>query len=110
MFIALDSIDHFFYHAATPEESYRLSTPAKGAPAREFNPVILETLRAWLDETAARAKKGPEKPSNESKLVGAGDRFAGIDAGFGRKDRPVSETASKGGKKDDGELKSSLPR
>ena len=61
-FIALDSVDHFFYHAATPEESYQLSKPAKGAPAREFSPVILETLRAWLDETAGRARKGPRNP------------------------------------------------
>lgn len=58
-FIALDSLDHFFYHAATPKESYQLSKPpGKGAPAREFSPVILETLRAWLDETVGRARKG----------------------------------------------------
>lgn len=56
-FVVLDSIDHFFFRAASPEESYQIWKPAAGAPAREFNPVILETLRAWLDETAGRAKK-----------------------------------------------------
>ncbi len=56
-FIALDSIDHFFFRAASPEESYKIWKPAAGAPAREFNPVILEALRAWLDENAGRAKK-----------------------------------------------------
>jgi dienelactone hydrolase len=51
-FLALDSIDHSFFRAASVEESYRLFKPAKGAPPGEFNPVIVETLRKWLDETA----------------------------------------------------------
>ena len=58
-FVAMDSIDHFFLRTATPEESYRYFKPVKGMPPTEFNPVILETLCAWLDETAGRAKKGP---------------------------------------------------
>src|SRR5262249_23680895 len=58
-FVALEAADHFFLRAITPEESYRIWKPLQGAPAREFNPVILETLRAWLDETTGRAKKRP---------------------------------------------------
>jgi pimeloyl-ACP methyl ester carboxylesterase len=57
-FVALESIDHVFLRAATPEESYRFFNPAKGTPPGEFNPVILATLRAWLNETAGKAKKG----------------------------------------------------
>ena len=60
-FVALDAIDHFFFRAASPEESYQIWKPARGAPARDFNPVLLETLRGWLDETVGRAKKGAEK-------------------------------------------------
>ena len=59
-FVVLDAMDHFFYRAATPEEGFHHFIPARGAPAREFNPVILETLRRWLDETAKREKKPPE--------------------------------------------------
>ena len=61
-FVALDSIDHFFLRTATPEESYRYFKPVKGIPPTEFNPVILETLCAWLDETAGRPKKDPRNP------------------------------------------------
>jgi pimeloyl-ACP methyl ester carboxylesterase len=61
-FVALDGIDHFFFRTATPEESYRLFKPARGAKPGEFNPIILETLRRWMDETAGRAKKAPENP------------------------------------------------
>jgi len=57
-FVALDAIDHFFLRAASPEESYRIWKPPKGAPPGEFNPALLQTLRAWLDETAGRAKEG----------------------------------------------------
>jgi pimeloyl-ACP methyl ester carboxylesterase len=78
-FVALDAIDHFCLRAATPEESYRIWMPAKGAPAREFNPVILETLRTWLDETAGKAKKAPQKPPDEVRPVRRGDPFAGTD-------------------------------
>jgi uncharacterized protein len=56
-FVALDSIDHFFFRAASPEESYQLWKPAKGAAAGEFNPVVLGTLRKWLDATAWRTEK-----------------------------------------------------
>ena len=56
-FVALDGIDHFFFRAASVEESYKLWKPVKGTPAGEFNPVILETLRKWLDETSGRARK-----------------------------------------------------
>jgi pimeloyl-ACP methyl ester carboxylesterase len=45
--VTLDSVDHFFFHAASPEESYRIW---KGGPAKGFNPVVLKTLHAWLDE------------------------------------------------------------
>jgi CubicO group peptidase (beta-lactamase class C family)/dienelactone hydrolase len=75
-FVAPDGIDHSFFRAASPEESYRLFKPARGAAPGEFNPVILETLRAWLDETAGRAKKAPEK----LQPAPGGDRFAGMDA------------------------------
>jgi pimeloyl-ACP methyl ester carboxylesterase len=61
-FVALDAIDHFFFRAATPEESYRLFKPARGARAGEFNPVILETIRGWLNETAGKATKEPGTP------------------------------------------------
>ncbi len=54
-FVALDSTDHFFFRAASPEESYRLFKPAKGAAPGEFNPDIVKTLRSWLDETARRS-------------------------------------------------------
>lgn len=56
-FVVLDSIDHFFLRAASTKESYQLWKPASATPAREFNPVILDTLRAWLDETAGRARR-----------------------------------------------------
>jgi pimeloyl-ACP methyl ester carboxylesterase len=58
-FAALDGIDHSFFRAASPEESYRIWKAAEGTPPGEFNPVILETLRAWLDATVAGAKKRP---------------------------------------------------
>jgi pimeloyl-ACP methyl ester carboxylesterase len=60
-FVAMDSIDHFFLRTATPEESCRYFKPAKGMPPTEFDRTIVETLCAWLDETAGRAKRGPEK-------------------------------------------------
>ena len=60
-FVALDSMDHFFFRAASPVESYKLWKPVKDAPPGEFNPVLLETLRSWLDATAGRAKGGPGK-------------------------------------------------
>jgi pimeloyl-ACP methyl ester carboxylesterase len=60
-FVALDAIDHFFFRAVSPEESYKLWKPVKGAPPGEFNPVLLETLRSWLDATAGRAKQEPGK-------------------------------------------------
>ncbi len=49
----LDSIEHSFFRTASPEESYRILAPAAGAaaPARVFNPIFLETLRPWLNET-----------------------------------------------------------
>jgi pimeloyl-ACP methyl ester carboxylesterase len=58
-FVALDAIDHSFFRAASPEESYRIWKPATGTPPGEFNPVLLETLRAWLDRTVARAQQRP---------------------------------------------------
>ena len=45
-FIALESIDHHFFRARTREESYQLFKGGKGG---EFQPIISETLRAWLD-------------------------------------------------------------
>ena len=74
-FVALDAIDHFFFRAATPEESYRYFKPAKGLPAREFNPDILEVLRRWLDEASGRVEKPPE----DSPASRDGDRFSGMD-------------------------------
>ena len=68
-FVAMESIDHFFLRTATPEESYRYFKPVNGMPPTEFNSAIVETLCAWLDETAGREKKGPEKPPNESKTA-----------------------------------------
>jgi pimeloyl-ACP methyl ester carboxylesterase len=52
-FVPLESIDHFFFRAATPKESYRLFKPVKGAPPGELNPIILETLRGWLSSCDA---------------------------------------------------------
>ena len=74
-FVALDAIDHLFFRAASPEASYRTVRPAPGAPAGEFNPVILETLRRWLDETSGRVEKPPE----DSPASRDGDRFSGMD-------------------------------
>src|SRR5262249_10958945 len=65
-FVALDAMDHFFYRAGTPEESFRHFFPAKGAPAREFNPVVLETLREWLDQMTGRAPTGRKTPQASS--------------------------------------------
>jgi CubicO group peptidase (beta-lactamase class C family)/pimeloyl-ACP methyl ester carboxylesterase len=78
-FVALDAIDHFFLRTATPEESYRYFKPVKGMPPTEFNRSIIEALCAWLDETAGRAKKAPEKPPGETRPVRRGDQFAGMD-------------------------------
>ena len=74
-FVALDAMDHFFYRAATPEESFRKFVPARGAPAREFNPDVLEVLRRWLDEASGRVEKPPE----DSPASRDGDRFSGMD-------------------------------
>ena len=74
-FVALDSIDHFFLRTATPEESFRYFKPVEGMPPTEFNGAIVETLRAWLDETARTAKNGPQKRP----AARVGDRFAGMD-------------------------------
>jgi pimeloyl-ACP methyl ester carboxylesterase len=60
-FVAMESIDHFFLRTATPEESYRYFKPVKGVPPTEFNRAIIDTLSAWLDETAGRAKNEPDK-------------------------------------------------
>ncbi|MDA1230690.1 MAG: PDZ domain-containing protein [Planctomycetota bacterium] len=56
-FIALDSTDHFYFRAASLEESFRYFEPGRDGPFGEFNPVILETLRVWLDETTGIAKQ-----------------------------------------------------
>jgi hypothetical protein len=59
-FVVLDSIDHNFFRTASTEESYRIfAPPAAGAaaPARLFNPIILEALRAWLNEMAAMPER-----------------------------------------------------
>jgi dienelactone hydrolase len=61
-FVALDAVDHFFLRAATPEESYRFWKPAKGTPLAKFNPVILASLRAWLDDTSGIVRKAPGSP------------------------------------------------
>ena len=61
-FVVLDSIDHNFFRVTSTEESYRIFAPppaGAAARARVFNPIILETLRAWLNETAAT----PRAPS-----------------------------------------------
>jgi pimeloyl-ACP methyl ester carboxylesterase len=50
-FVVLDSIDHSFFRTASQEESYQIWKPAPMPPARVFNPVLLETLRAWLHES-----------------------------------------------------------
>ncbi len=59
-FVVLDSIDHSFFRTASTQESYRIFAPqaaGAAAPARVFNPIILETLRAWLNETAALSSR-----------------------------------------------------
>lgn len=60
-FVALDATDHFFFRAATPQESYRLMKPAAGDPPGRFNPAVVEALWRWLDETAG-VKGGAAKP------------------------------------------------
>ena len=75
-FVALDSIDHFFFRTATPEESYRYFKPAKGMPPTEFNPVILERYaRGWMRPRGER-----RKGRRTSQPLPRGDRFAGMDA------------------------------
>ena len=56
-FIALDSIDHYYFHAASRAESFRYFKPAKGGPYGKFNPVILATVRSWLDATSGIAAR-----------------------------------------------------
>lgn len=63
-FVAVDATDHFFFRADSVEESFKLWKPAKGAAPGKLNPALLEALRAWLDETTGKPKKGPEKPPN----------------------------------------------
>ncbi len=58
-FVALEATDHFFFHAATPEESYRIF---KGSPAKGFNPAVHDTMRNWMDETAGVKKKSQRTP------------------------------------------------
>jgi pimeloyl-ACP methyl ester carboxylesterase len=61
-FLELQATDHFFLRAISPEESFRhYSKPVKGVPSLEVNPVVAETLRVWLDESAGRAKKRSEQ-------------------------------------------------
>jgi hypothetical protein len=43
--------------AATPQESYGYFKPVKGMPPTEFSRAVVETLCAWLDETAGRTRK-----------------------------------------------------
>jgi pimeloyl-ACP methyl ester carboxylesterase len=57
-FVAVDSIDHQFFRAASAEESYRYVQPAEGEPAGQFNPAILTVIRSWLDETSRIAGNG----------------------------------------------------
>src|SRR5262249_16754476 len=64
-FVALDSVDHFFLATAKPEESYRYFKPVKGMPPTEFNRAVIDTLCAWLDETAGRAKKRQKTPTGD---------------------------------------------
>jgi hypothetical protein len=54
--VQLDGIDHFFFRTASFEESYRLFKPSKDTPAGEFNPIIIETLRTWVEETVGSGK------------------------------------------------------
>jgi hypothetical protein len=54
-YVELDSIDHFFWNAPSPEESYRYFRPVAGLPPADFNPVVIETLHAWLAETLSSA-------------------------------------------------------
>ncbi len=58
-FVELDSIDHFFFHAESFEESFGYLRPPRGGPHGRFNPAILRTLRAWLGETATSSKQQP---------------------------------------------------
>ena len=61
-FVALDAIDHLFLRAASPEESYQLWKPTKGASPGTLNANFLETLRGWLDATVGKkAKEGNQK-------------------------------------------------
>jgi hypothetical protein len=64
-FVALESIDHFFLSTATPEESYRYFKPVKEMPSTTYNLALIETLCAWLDETAGKPKKALETPPRD---------------------------------------------
>ena len=60
-FVALDSIDHGFFRAATFEESYRYFQPGEGGPFGQFNPDILVVLRSWLAQSSGIASN-PDPP------------------------------------------------
>jgi hypothetical protein len=52
-FRALEGIDHFFDQAGSQEDSFR---PFSQRNFRPFNPIIQETLRAWLDQQTHGSK------------------------------------------------------
>jgi hypothetical protein len=56
-FVALDSIDHGFFRAATFEESYRYFQPGEAGSFGQFNPDILVVLRSWLAQSSGIASK-----------------------------------------------------
>src|SRR5262249_9748523 len=57
----------------------RYFKPVQGMPPTEFSRPVVDTLCAWLDETAGRAKKAPGKPPNDGRPVHGDDPFAGMD-------------------------------
>ncbi|HJT79166.1 MAG TPA: alpha/beta fold hydrolase [Gemmataceae bacterium] len=60
-FVALDGTDHGFYRVPSPEDAFRLEKNVGQGNATwpEYNPVVLETLRGWLEkETGKSAEQG----------------------------------------------------
>ena len=55
-FVALKNSDHFFLRTESMQESFRYFRAGPEGPFGKFNPLILNTVRDWLDETVAQSR------------------------------------------------------
>jgi pimeloyl-ACP methyl ester carboxylesterase len=67
-FAVLDSIDHGFFRTSSAKESYLIWSAAANARTREFNMVLLDTLRAWMRETMSKVPVREPNPNPSDKL------------------------------------------